>query len=95
MPIPPEIDALFADEGEMGQSVRRYCCGTIAHRLLKLGWEDSINSLGPRMLILLSMYLPVHARGPIISEAWRRALLVQDDPPLRLLEKAFGLERVA
>lgn len=95
MPLPPEVDALFADEGEMRTAIRRYCCGCIAHRLLKFGWEPEVNTLGPRMLIMLCMYLPIHCRGKVLEEAWGRSLQVGDDTALRMLEKAFGVERVA
>ncbi len=93
--LPPEIDQLFADESEMRYAIRRYCIGCIAHRLIKFGWEPEVNTLGPRMMILLCMFLPLHARMPVLLEAWQRAINVNDDLALRMLEKAFNLERVA
>ncbi len=93
--LPTEINLLFEDEGEMRYAIRRYCVGCIAHRLIKFGWEPEVNTLGPRMMILLCMYLPLHARMPVLLEAWQRAINVADELSLKMLEKAFGLERVA
>lgn len=86
---------MFADEGEMRYRIRQYCCGCMAHRILKFGWEPEVNSLGPRMMVLLCMYLPPHVRNAILMEAWQRAIIVKDDLVLAMLEKAYGLERVA
>ncbi len=95
MPLPPEVTGLFADEGEQRIAIRHYACGTIAHRMLKFGWEPEVNALGPRMLIMLVMFLPMHARMPVLMEAWQKALYVKDEAALAMLEKAFGVERVA
>lgn len=95
MPLPPDITNMFADEGEQRIAIRHYICSTIAHRMLKFGWEPQVNALGPRMMIMLCMFLPLHARFPILMEAWQKAILYEDNVAKELLEKAFGLERVA
>lgn len=93
--LPPEIDALFADEGPMRYQIRRYCVSCVAHRILKFGWEPEVNSYGPRMMMLLAMHLPLHCRHQILMEAWQRSIIVKDDLALKLLESAYGVERVA
>jgi hypothetical protein len=96
MPLPPEIDALMtAEMTPMQYAIAQYCCSAQAHRLIKWGWEPEVNTYGPRMLILLCMYMPPHTRSPLIMEAWRKAIGCDDQPVCRFMEACFAPQLAA
>lgn len=95
MPLPPDIDALFLSEATpMQYAIMQYCCSAQAHRLLKWGWEPEINTYGPRMLMLLALYMPVHCRMPFIVEAWEKARACGDAVVCRFMEHQFTVHGV-
>ena len=55
-----------------------YCANCIAHRLAKFGWEDAVNHLEPRLLLLTALCMPLHTRNPIITFAWAKAVTHRD-----------------
>ncbi len=91
MAIPAEIEAVFADEGAAKLATRVYCVSCVAHRILKFGWEPQINSYGPRMLLLLALHIPIHARLKILELCYQRALEVTDKPVIALMEREFQI----
>jgi hypothetical protein len=91
MPLPVEIENLYLAEVTRQQfNIMQYCCSATAHRMLKWGWEPEVNSYGPRMLLLLCFYLPVHARMIIINEAYGKALICGDKPVVAFIQAAFA-----
>lgn len=93
MPLPPEIDGLFNDCTPQAYAVYQYCSSVIAHRLIKMGWENYINYLPPRRLILLAMYLPQHCRKVIVVEAYNKAKAIGDMPVITLVETQFQMNK--
>jgi len=93
--MPPEIDALFDDETPAAYAVYKYCCSCVAHRILKIGWEPQLNYYTARRLILTGMFLPVHARLPLIKEAYSKALRENDTRVLKLLNEQFEVKEKA
>lgn len=93
--MPPEIDALFADCSPARYAVFKYCAGCVAHRILKIGWEPQVNYFTARRLILMSMYLPLHARLPILKEAYNKALQEDDHRVLSLMREQFEIKEKA
>lgn len=83
------IRDLFADHNDQQFAVRMHCCRCVAHRILKVGWENGVNYYNARNLILLGMFLPPHCRPRIVEEAHRKALAAHDEPTLRWLSHIF------
>lgn len=76
-----ELDAilpLFSDYTRVQFAIRQYCANCIAHRLAKFGWEDAVNHLEPRLLLLTALCMPLHTRNPIITFAWAKAVTHRD-----------------
>lgn len=69
-----EVRQLFADHNDQQFAVRMQCCSCVAHRILKLGWENGVNYYDSRNLILVGMYLPVHCRLQVVLEARKKAI---------------------
>lgn len=78
---------LFSDHNDQQFAVRMQCCSCVAHRLLKIGWENGVNYYDARNLILVGMYLPPHCRPRIVDEAYNRALQVGDRRVIDWIEK--------
>ena len=91
MPLPDEINAVYlAEVTPMQYNIMQYCCSAAAHRMMKWGWEPEINSFGPRMMMLLAFYIPVHCRIPILMEAYDKAMGCGDRPIAEFIAKAFN-----
>lgn len=93
MPLPREIDDLFNDCTPQAYAVYQYCSSVIAHRLIKMGWENFINYLPPRRLILLAMYLPPHCRKVIVVEAYNKAKAIGDMAVITLVEEQLKMTK--
>lgn len=90
MPLPDEINRIYlAESSQMQYHIMQYCCSATAHRMLKWGWEPEVNSFGPRMLMLLAFYLPVHCRIPVIVEAYNKAVACGDAVVADFIRAAF------
>lgn len=83
------IRDLFADHNDQQFAVRMHCCKCVAHRLLKVGWENGLNYYDARNLILTGMYLPTHCRPRLVEEAHRKATEAGDEFTLRWLSQLF------
>jgi hypothetical protein len=95
MAIPAEIQAVYHDETPAKFATRVYCVSCVAHRLLKFGWEPQVNSYGPRMLLLLALHLPIHARLPVLKLCYQRALELNDERILALMRREFDIKETA
>ena len=82
---------LFADHNEQQFAVRMQCCSCVAHRLLKVGWENGVNYYDARNLILVGMYLPVHCRPRIVEEARMRAMEAGDGRTLEWIHQLYQM----
>ena len=82
---------LFADHNEQQFAVRMQCCSCVAHRLLKVGWENGVNYYDARNLILVGMYLPVHCRPRIVEEARMRAMEAGDGRTLEWIAQLYQM----
>ncbi len=80
---------LFADHNDQQFAVRVQCCSCVAHRILKVGWENGLNYYDARNLILTGMYLPPHCRPRIVEEAHRKALEAGDQFTLDWMAHLF------
>ncbi len=85
----PIIRELFADHNEQQFAVRMQCCSCVAHRIVKIGWENGVNYYDARNLILVGMYLPPHCRPRIVQEAYEKALSANDQHVVAWIEKIF------
>jgi hypothetical protein len=91
MPLPAEINAIYlAESTQMQYNIMQYCCSATAHRMMKWGWEPEINSFGPRMLMLLAFYVPLHCRIPIILEAYAKAMECGDRTVATFIATSFN-----
>lgn len=88
-PMIPIIRELFADHNDQQFAVRMQCCSCVAHRILKVGWENGLNYYDARNIILVGMYLPTHCRVRIVDEAKRKALETNDTFVLNWLSQLF------
>ncbi len=82
---------LFSDLNDQQFSVRMHCCSCVAHRLLKVGWENGINYYDARNIILTSMYLPVHCRPRMVQEAHEKALATGDQRVLVWIQQLMQM----
>ena len=80
---------LFADHNDQQFAVREQCCSCVAHRILKLGWENGLNYYDARNLILVGMYLPPHCRPRVVQEAHRKAMEAGDGRTLEWMAQLF------
>jgi len=80
---------LFADHNDQQFAVRMQCCSCVAHRLIKIGWENGLNYYDARNLILVGMYLPPHCRPRIVMEARQRAEQAGDQFTLSWINQLF------
>lgn len=87
----PIIRELFADHNEQQFAVRMQCCSCVAHRILKVGWENGLNYYDARNLILVGMYLPTHCRPRIVDEARERAIHDGDKFTLDWINRLFEM----
>ena len=72
------VRSLFADHNDQQFAVRSHCASCVAHRLLKVGWENGVNYYDARNLVLVAMYLPVHCRPRLVDEAYNKAMAADD-----------------
>jgi hypothetical protein len=87
----PIIRELFSDHNDQQFAVRMQCCSCVAHRLLKVGWENGLNYYDARNLILVGMYLPVHCRPRIVDEAHQKALDTGDQRVLAWIANLYAM----
>lgn len=80
---------LFADHNDQQFAVRMQCCSCVAHRILKIGWENGLNYYDARNIILVGMYLPAHCRPRIVDEAYNKAIATGDNFTRAWIEKLF------
>lgn len=66
------VDDLFPEMNPVRRACLLYAMRCISHRLRKLGFENSINKLQPRELMLLSTMLYKHQAEAVKREAIRR-----------------------
>jgi len=90
-----EIRQLFSDVNDAKFAVYKYCASCAAHRVLKIGWEKSINLFPSRRLVLLAMFLPVHTRIPILKEAFIKAHTEHDLLVIKLINEQFSIQQKA
>ena len=86
----PIIRELFSDHNEQQFAVRMQCASCVAHRILKVGWENGVNYYDARNLILVGMYLPTHCRVRIVDEAYQKALEAGDQRVIAWIQKLFA-----
>lgn len=82
---------LFSDHNDQQFAVRMQCCSCVAHRLLKIGWENGLNYYDARNLILVGMYLPTHCRPRMVEEARIRAIEAGDVRTLEWISQLFRM----
>ena len=82
---------LFSDHNDQQFAVRMQCCSCVAHRLLKIGWENGVNYYDARNLILVGMYLPTHCRPRMVEEARIRAIEAGDGRTLEWINQLFQM----
>lgn len=82
---------LFADHDDQQFAVRVHCCKCVAHRILKVGWENGLNYYDARNLILVGMHLPPHCRARIVDEARAKATACDDRFTLNWIQQLFQM----
>ena len=80
---------LFADHNDQQFAVRMQCCSCVAHRIIKIGWENGLNYYDARNLILVGMYLPPHCRPRVVDEAYDKAIEAGDQFTVNWIAQLF------
>jgi len=79
---------LFPDMHRIHRTILLFRLECVAHRLLKSGFENGVNSYCSRELVILAYMMPLQSRRPLLREALNRAELEKCETVLAFAKDA-------
>ncbi len=86
--FPNMVSRLFPEMHRLHRTILLFRLECIAHRLMKSGWEKSVNVYCSRELVILAYMMPAQSRRPLLAEAMERAVVEQCDIVLHYAREA-------